>query len=70
MLDHLGNGRSLDPFWMGKIATSHFDVIQELNLRRLLKAPEIKPAFLSHPQAAQRLEKARLGLSPVEMVAN
>lgn len=70
VLDHLGNGRSLDPFWMGKIATSHFDVIQELNLRRLLKAPEIKPAFLSHPQAAQRLEKARLGLSPVEMVAN
>lgn len=70
VLDHLGNGRSLDPFWMGKIATSHFDVIQELNLRRLLKAPEIKPAFLYHPQAAQRLEKARLGLSPVEMVAN
>lgn len=70
VLDHLGNGRSLDPFWMGKIATSHFDVIQELNLRRLLKAPEIKPAFLSHPQAAQRLEKARLGLSPIEMVAN
>jgi uncharacterized protein (TIGR02421 family) len=70
VLEHLGNGRSLDPFWMGKIAPSHFDVIQELKLRRLLKAPEIKPAFLSHPQAAQRLEKARLGLSPVEMLAN
>jgi len=70
VLDHLGNGGSLDPFWMGKIAASHFDVIQELNMRRLLKAPEIKPAFLSHPQAAQRLEKARLGLSPVEMLAS
>ena len=70
VLDHLRTGRSLDPFWMGKIAASHFDVIQELNLRRLLKAPEIKPAFLSHPQAAQRLEKAMLGLSAVEMLAS
>ena len=70
VLDHLRSGRSLDPFWMGKIAASHFDVIQELNLRRLLKAPEIKPTFLSHPKAAQRLEKARLGLSVVELIAS
>jgi uncharacterized protein (TIGR02421 family) len=70
VLDHLRKGRPLDPFWMGKIAASHFDVIQELNMRRLLKAPEIYPAFLSHPHAAQRLKKARLGLSPVEMLAS
>ena len=70
VLDHLRNGRSLHPFWMGKIAASHFDVIQELNMRGLLKAPEVEPAFLSHPHAAQRLEKARLGLSPLEMLAN
>jgi len=70
VLDHLGNGRSLDPFWMGKIAASHFDVIQELNMRGLLKAPEVEPAFLSHPQSAQRLEKAKLGLLPVELLAS
>jgi uncharacterized protein (TIGR02421 family) len=69
VLDHLGNGRSLDPFWMGKIAASHFDVVQELNMRGLLKAPEVEPAFLSHPQSAQRLEKAKLGLTPVELLA-
>jgi uncharacterized protein (TIGR02421 family) len=70
ILDHLRKGRPLDPFWMGKIATSHFDVIQELNMRHLLKAPEIYPAFLSHPHAAKRLKKARLGLSAVEMLAS
>ena len=63
-------GGSLDPFWLGKIAASHFDIIQELSMRRLLNAPEIKPAFLSHPQAAQRLEKAMLGLSAVEMLSS
>ena len=70
VLDHLGQGGALDPFWMGKIAASHFGVMQELNTRGLLTAPKIRPAFLSHPGARQRLEKARSGLSPVEMVAS
>ena len=70
VLDHLRNGKSLDPFWTGKIAASHFEVIQELNMRRMLKPPEVKPAFLSRPQAVQRLEKARSGLSAVGMLTN
>lgn len=70
VLEHLGNGGALDPFWMGKIAASHFGVMQELNSRGLLRAPEIMPAFLSHPQAQKRLEKARSGLLPVEMIAS
>ena len=70
VLDHLGKGGALDPFWMGKISASHFGVMQELNMRGLLRAPEITPAFLLHPQAERRLEKARSGLSPVEMIAS
>ena len=70
VLEHLGNGGALDPFWMGKIAASHFGVMQELNSRGLLREPEIMPAFLSHPQAQKRLEKARCGLLPVEMIAS
>jgi uncharacterized protein (TIGR02421 family) len=69
VLDHLGKGGALDPFWMGKISASHFGVMQELNMRGLLRAPEITPAFLLDPQAERRLEKARSGLSPVEMIA-
>ena len=64
VLDHLRNGGALDPFWMGKIAASHFGVMQELNSRGLLRAPEIRPAFLSHPQAKKRLEKARSACCP------
>lgn len=69
VLDHLGRGGVLDPFWMGKIAASHFGVIQELSLRGLLRAPRTKPAFLSHPQAAARLDSARAGLSPIDMIS-
>jgi uncharacterized protein (TIGR02421 family) len=70
VLDHLRRGGVLDPFWMGKIAASHFGVMQELNTRGLLRAPEIRPAFLLHPQARLRLERARAGLSPLEMIAS
>lgn len=69
VLDHLRRGGSLDPFWMGKIAARHFGVMQELSLRGLLRAPRTRPAFLSHPKAGPRLEKARAGLSPVDMIS-
>jgi hypothetical protein len=67
ILEHLRRGGSLDPFWMGKVSASHFGIMQELATRGLLKAPQIRPVFLSHPQAEKRLARARSGLSPVEM---
>ncbi|MEK1888490.1 MAG: flavohemoglobin expression-modulating QEGLA motif protein [Phyllobacterium sp.] len=70
VLNHLRSGGALDPFWMGKIAASHFSVMQELNTRGLLRAPAVRPAFLSHQQATKRLEKARSGILPVEMIAS
>ncbi|HUF45597.1 MAG TPA: flavohemoglobin expression-modulating QEGLA motif protein [Aestuariivirgaceae bacterium] len=70
VLDHLKGGGALDPFWMGKIAGSHFAIMEELSTRGLLRAPAVMPAFLSHPGARSRLEEARTGLSPVDMIAS
>lgn len=70
VLAHLRAGGSLDPFWMGKIAASHFGVMQELGTRGLLKAPRLLPRFLSHPRAAERLKAAYAGITPLEMPAN
>lgn len=68
LLSHLETGGALDPFWMGKIAASHFGVMQELGLRGLLKVPAVRPAFLNAHGAQTRLEKARAGLSPLDMI--
>lgn len=70
VLSHLRAGGALDPFWMGKIAASHFSTMQELGTRGLLKAPQIIPAFLSHPEADRRLKAAAAGLTPIEMIAS
>lgn len=70
VLAHLRAGGALDPFWMGKIAASHFGIIQELSTRGLLKAPQTVPAFLAHEGAEMRLKAARAGLSPTDMIVN
>lgn len=68
ILAHLEDGGSLDQFWTGKIAASHFPVIQELESRGLLKPARVLPRFLSASGAPGRLDKARAGLSPIDMV--
>lgn len=68
ILDHLKSGGSLTPFWVGKIASSHFDVIEELSARGLLRAPRLEPAFLSSNGARSRLKKAMAGIDPVDMI--
>ncbi|WP_342587477.1 flavohemoglobin expression-modulating QEGLA motif protein [Pararhizobium antarcticum] len=68
LLDHLKAGGALDPFWMGKISASHFHVMQELSARGLLQAPVVRPDFLSHPHAQTRLDLARQGISPLDMI--
>lgn len=68
VLEHLRTGGQLEPFWMGKIATNHFAVMQELSARGLLHAALVTPAFLSHDGAQARLEAATAGMSPIEMI--
>lgn len=69
LLTHLAAGGSLEPFWMGKIAASHFTAMQELSLRGLLGAPAVRPIFLDDVHARARLDRARQGITPLDMIA-
>jgi uncharacterized protein (TIGR02421 family) len=59
VLDLLGAGSDLSPFWYGKIAARHVPVIEELAARGLLKAPRTVPQFLAHADAQARIAKMR-----------
>ncbi len=69
LLDHLADGGSLEPFWLGKIAASHFGAIEELRLRGLLGAAALRPIFLDEVTARDRLRRAQGGLSPLDLIA-
>ena len=68
VLEHLGRGRPLEPFWRGKVATAHLPLVDELDARGLLTPPPLHPLFAESPEASTRLEAARRGLAPLDLV--
>lgn len=68
LLSHLRTGGVLEPFWMGKIASHHFAIMQELADRGLLRLPAVEPLFLQTTEGRERLERARHGMSPLDMI--
>lgn len=68
LLNHLRSGGALEPFWMGKIAASHFEVMQELAERGLLRLPAVRPLFLETDEGRARLARARDGMHPLDMI--
>jgi uncharacterized protein (TIGR02421 family) len=68
LLEHLAGGGALDPFWMGKIASFHFSVMQELASRGLLSHPAVRPTFLDTNDGQRGLERARKGMRPIDMI--
>jgi len=68
VFDFLATGRNLDPFWFGKIAAHHVPVVDELQARGMLRAPEVLPEFLSRPSTRRHLARIREGCSFTELV--
>lgn len=52
-------GASLDPFWIGKIARSHVEAIEELVQRNLVQPPLFKPEFLQRDDVERRIARFR-----------
>ena len=69
ILDHLTQGRSLDPFWSGKFAKSHLPQINELTARGLLRIPPLRPTFLTVDGAEERLAVTRRGMDPIDLIS-
>ena len=68
VLDWLGAGRSLTPFWSGKIAMAHVPVIDELNERGFLRPPAVIPEFLDREDALTNLDRAAGGLTLADLL--
>lgn len=68
VLDILGEGRDLTPFWFGKIAARHVPVVEELALRGLLHRPRVVPEFLARPDARKRIAFMRTKPSLFELI--
>lgn len=61
--DLVAAGRSLEPFWLGKIAPGHVELIEELLLRGLVTGARHRPEFLDRADAQRRIAGLRQGAS-------
>ncbi|MDH3498839.1 MAG: DUF1704 domain-containing protein [Acidimicrobiia bacterium] len=68
VMEYLGKGGRLDTLFVGKIATHHVSVIEELQRRHVLEPPPFRPSYLDEPDAHYRIERIRAGIEIHDLV--
>lgn len=68
LLDYLKLGGELEPLFVGKISANHLPIIEELQYRRVLRPAPLRPRCLTDPNASERLERLRGGLSLLDLI--
>lgn len=67
LLRYLREGGSLDTLIVGKLGQDHVSIIEELQWRRILRPPPLRPRWLDGPSAQQRLQAARQGMTVLDL---
>jgi uncharacterized protein (TIGR02421 family) len=68
LLAHLGAGGAFWPLFVGKIALAHLPAVEALRARGVLDDPPLRPRYASDPTALARLERARDGLTVLDLL--
>lgn len=68
ILDYLSQDGDLERLYLGKIAYEHLHLIEELQWRKILAPPRLRPRVLDHPDTAARLERLRQGMTVVDLI--
>lgn len=68
VMRYLARGGRLDTLFIGKIATEHASVIEELQRRQVLEPPPFRPSYLDQPDAHYRIERIKGNPNPIDLV--
>ena len=68
ILKHLAEGNDFDLLFIGKIASVHVPVIEELLLRKVLTPPPLFPRYLEWADARAKLDDLRKGTTVLGLV--
>lgn len=69
ILEYLGSKGNLEILFVGKIAAHHVRMIRELQVRNVLVPAPALPRYLEDPEARERLDRVRRGLSVPDLLA-
>jgi uncharacterized protein (TIGR02421 family) len=68
VLAYLRDGGSLEPLLVGKLGPDHVPIVEELQWRRVLQTPPLRPRYLDDPGGRRRLAAVRQGVSVLDLV--
>ena len=68
LLNYLKDGGNLETLYVGKFAESHVAIIKELQWRRVLVQPPLRPQYLNSDRVSERLDRLRVGVSVLDLV--
>jgi len=68
VLEYLGSGGAFEPLLLGKFGADHLHIIRELQWRKVLSAPSLKPRYLDNPETMAKLETVRQGITLQDLV--
>jgi uncharacterized protein (TIGR02421 family) len=68
LLEYLGGGGAFEPLLLGKFGADHLHIIRELQWRKVLSTPPLKPRYLDNPKATEKLETVRRGITLQDLV--
>jgi len=68
LLEYLGSGGAFEPLLLGKFGADHLPIIRELQWRKVLSAPSLKPRYLDNPEVIARLETVCRGITLQDLV--
>lgn len=68
VLAYLREGGALEPLLVGKLGPDHVPIIEELQWRKVLVPPPLRPRYLDNAGAVRRLADLRRGVSVLDLV--
>lgn len=68
LLEHIKGSGHFESLFVGKFGLKHIPIVQELQLRRVLGPPRLRPSYLDDPEALARLDRVRAGLTVFDLV--
>jgi uncharacterized protein (TIGR02421 family) len=68
LLTYLREGGALEPLLVGKLGAEHVPIIEELQWRKVLTPPPLRPRYLDDPDAGERLARIRNGVTVLDLV--
>ncbi len=68
VLEYLGRGEAFEPLLVGKFGADHLAIMRELQWRKVISPPVLKPRYLESAAARQRLEALRRGVGILDLI--